>query len=81
MSDFKIIKVDAWEPDPEYELVPEPPKPKKGIQCGKCGMKFDYGVTYGYCCGNQDCPTGWGGHNMACYVGTINSSGGTDARN
>lgn len=28
----------------------------KGIQCGKCNMRFDNGVAYGYYCPNLDCP-------------------------
>lgn len=52
--------------DPEYDWVPpfpppmQPPGVRKGLQCGECGMKFDYGIAYGYYCGNQRCPTGWG---------------------
>jgi hypothetical protein len=48
------------ERDPEYDLIPklpERPAPKKGSQCGECGMKFEYGVAYGYCCMNPRCPT------------------------
>lgn len=48
------------EPDPEYDFVPEPPKPKRGRQCGVCGMKFDYGSMYGYYCQQQNCPMGYG---------------------
>ncbi len=49
-------------PDPDYDYVdPLPPVaplnvPKKGQQCGQCGMKFDYSVTYGYNCGHNACP-------------------------
>ncbi len=51
-------------PDPNYDFVepieaPDQPA-KKGRQCGLCGMKFDYGQTYGFCCGNNNCPTGHG---------------------
>lgn len=53
-------------PDPEYDFTPPlPPKediyanPKRGRQCGECGMKFEYGSSYGYVCGNSRCPTGW----------------------
>lgn len=47
--------------DPEYELVPATPLvTKRGRQCGQCGMKFDYGVAYGYCCTDNNCPMGWG---------------------
>jgi hypothetical protein len=49
--------------DPDYDYIPpikESPV-KKGSQCGECGMKFDYGTAYGYCCMNARCPTGWNG--------------------
>ena len=49
------------EPDPEYDFTPpksESPQ-KRGRQCGECGMKFEYGTAYGYCCPNSNCPTGW----------------------
>jgi hypothetical protein len=47
--------------DPDYDYIPpikESPV-KKGSQCGECGMKFDYGQAYGYCCMNPKCPTKW----------------------
>jgi len=50
------------EPDPEYDFIPpiaDTPKTKKGNQCGECGMKFEYGKAYGYCCRNPKCPAGW----------------------
>lgn len=69
MSGEKIIKglMEAVEhvrntvgPDSDYDFIrplPDPyPPGKKGIQCGECGMKFDYGVSYGYACGNNRCP-------------------------
>ena len=66
-------------PDPEYDFVKPyatrdmPPK-KKGSQCGECGMKFDYGQTYGFCCGNNNCPMGWGplafGGDTSCSMGS-----------
>ena len=28
--------------------------------CGKCGMEFETGRTYGMTCNNYDCPTGLG---------------------
>jgi hypothetical protein len=48
-------------PDPQYDRIePLPAHPmqaqKRGIQCGECGMKFEYGVSYGYACGNPRCP-------------------------
>ena len=44
-----------------YRIVnpPEIKKPErevKGTQCGVCGMKFDYGVAYGYYCPVANCP-------------------------
>lgn len=50
--------------DPDYDYTPPLPERSerqrpKGRQCGECGMKFDYGVAYGYCCMNSRCPTGW----------------------
>jgi len=45
--------------DPEYELVPER-LILKGRQCGKCGMKFDYGTGYGFYCSTYNCPMGFG---------------------
>lgn len=49
------------EPDPEYDFVAASPAVKKGRQCGKCGMKFDYNISYGYWCMNSGCPMGYGG--------------------
>jgi hypothetical protein len=49
--------------DEGYVTVPKLPEPRdvpKGIKCGECGMKFDYGKAYGYCCPNTRCPCGWG---------------------
>jgi len=46
-------------PDENYKLIPPLPKDggsKRGIQCGECGVKFDYGMGYGYCCMNNNCP-------------------------
>ena len=44
-------------PDDNYDLIqPKPSASKKGVQCGQCGMKFDYGTAYGFCCGNINCP-------------------------
>lgn len=42
--------------DEGYEIIP-PLKPnRKGVKCGKCLLKFDDGVAYGYWCPNMDCP-------------------------
>ena len=55
------------ERDPNYDYVPPLPAnhtftwtapPPKGRQCGECGMKFEYGQSYGYHCPSQRCPTG-----------------------
>lgn len=53
-------------PDPDYDYIAPLMKRderqcpvKKGSQCGECGMKFEYGHAYGYCCQNERCPTGW----------------------
>lgn len=52
--------------DPDYEFVPPLPERAgnlwplpKGRQCGECGMKFEYGKAYGYCCASTKCPMGW----------------------
>jgi hypothetical protein len=53
-------------PDPEYDLIAPLPgsleakAPKRGSQCGECGVKFEYGQTYGYSCGSYRCPMGVG---------------------
>jgi hypothetical protein len=47
------------EHDPDYELVTVPPKAKRGRQCGKCGLKFEYGTTYGFSCQDNQCPMGY----------------------
>lgn len=62
---FNRTNKDGIEPDPNYDWVPpitlkKSEGPPKGRQCGQCGLKFDYGVTYGYCCGHSSCPMGWG---------------------
>lgn len=52
------IRVSNILRDPDYDLLPpisEAQRPK-GVQCGECGVKFDYGVSYGYHCGNGRCP-------------------------
>ncbi len=49
--------------DPDYDWVPPLPPQRsapRGKQCGECGMKFEYGTHYGYCCPNTRCPAGWG---------------------
>jgi hypothetical protein len=50
----------TYSPDPEYELVEYKPT-KRGRQCGKCWMKFDYNVNYGFYCQASDCPMGYAG--------------------
>lgn len=48
-------------PNPgEYDVIPKlPPQraQKKGAICGECGMIFEYGKAYGYCCMSDRCPT------------------------
>lgn len=44
-----------FKPDPEYDLIESRPM-KRGTQCGKCGMKFDFNTAYGFCCPDYDCP-------------------------
>ena len=66
-------------PDPEYDFMQpyatmDKPKRKKGSQCGQCGMKFDYGQTYGYSCGHKDCPMG---HGPFAFGGDTTSSMGS----
>ncbi len=55
--------------DPEYDFIePLPfldcvsPMPKKGKQCGECGIKFEYGQTIGFSCADPRCPTGYGAY-------------------
>lgn len=67
MSDgTKVTRGHGIERDPAYDWIEpllEPPQNTnipRGMQCGQCGMKFEYGATYGYCCPNTRCPTGWG---------------------
>ena len=40
-----------------YEIVRPLKMPqRKGIECGVCGMRFDDGKAYGYCCPQVNCP-------------------------
>lgn len=61
-------------PDPDYEYVPatQPNNAfgKKGRQCGQCGTKFDFNVSYGYCCSWINCPMGWGPVTFSNGVGS-----------
>lgn len=57
----------TFEPDPEYDLVLPAAPTKRGQQCGKCGMKFDYNVGYGFYCQNAPCPMGYGSN---CFTTT-----------
>jgi hypothetical protein len=43
-------------PDPEYDLVKKRHNFKRGTQCGECGQKFEYGVSYAYHCPSANCP-------------------------
>jgi len=47
------------ERDRDYDWVPpiQESHAKRGMQCGQCGMKFEYGQAYGYCCMHPQCPT------------------------
>lgn len=53
---------DEQEITPDGYIVIKERKPSqeiRGTQCGKCGMKFEYGKSYGYHCPASDCPVGW----------------------
>ncbi len=40
-----------------YRIVPARDEvTERGIQCGKCGMRFDHGKAYGYYCPKSGCP-------------------------
>jgi hypothetical protein len=39
-----------------YEVIPDRPR---GMQCGRCGMRVEYGKAYGYCCPHGGCPLGF----------------------
>ena len=41
--------------DDGYKIV-GPHTTQRGIKCGLCGMKFDYGKAYGYYCQRAKCP-------------------------
>lgn len=59
----KVSGGSGVERDPDYDWIapiPTPADPPRGKQCGECGMKFDYGTSYGYSCPNTRCPCGWG---------------------
>lgn len=55
---IKRMGEETIQPDPDYDFKPAG---KKGAQCGQCGMKFDYGKAYGFCCQQPGCPMGMGG--------------------
>ena len=50
------------EEEDEWEIVPRRSKGKRirGSKCGECGMKFETGKAYGFCCQNSQCPMGFG---------------------
>ena len=58
MTDKSWINPNGVNRDPEYDFIPPlySGAVKKGVQCGECGIKFDYGQTYGFCCQNPKCP-------------------------
>ena len=39
-----------------YDIIKPLETNRKGIQCGKCGMRFDDGKVYGYWCSRDGCP-------------------------
>ena len=44
----------------DYEVVPDMPfVASRGRKCERCGVKFDYGVSYGFHCPDGGCPMGW----------------------
>lgn len=51
-----------FDPDPDYDQTAPIAKhrAKRGRQCGQCGLKIEYGITYGYCCPTLGCPMNWG---------------------
>lgn len=63
-QDATALADELFKRDPDYDFTPPLPKVgeiqrPKGRQCGECGMKFEYGQSYGFCCPNTRCPTGW----------------------
>ena len=43
--------------DEGYIVVPKREKSAiKGTKCGECGMKFENGKAYGFCCMKEECP-------------------------
>lgn len=47
------------DPDSNYVFIeprPDPAQAKMGVQCGECGIKFEFGQSYGYCCPHNNCP-------------------------
>jgi hypothetical protein len=55
--------IASVERDPEYDWIPPlkeatpwQQRLPRGAQCGECGMKFEYRVTYGYHCPLINCP-------------------------
>ncbi len=47
---------DDW----EYVKIPRlpqgEPRGPKGVECGECGERFDYGKPYAFSCSNTRCP-------------------------
>ena len=58
------MRLNSTTDDEGYIVIPDRKQPPhseiRGMKCARCGMKFDYGVAYGYCCPHRDCPAGWG---------------------
>ena len=41
-----------------YEIIGDKNTPR-GAQCGRCGLKIEYGKAYGYHCPEGGCPLGF----------------------
>lgn len=48
--------IDEVTPDGYRIVKPLPEHSMRGIQCGVCGARFDYGKPYGMMCGKGRCP-------------------------
>jgi len=50
---------DKREITPDGYLVIKDTAPQpiiRGVQCGQCGMKFEYNQGYGFSCQHSNCP-------------------------
>ena len=45
-----------------YIVIPErvelPGQRIRGVECGKCRLRFEYGQSIGFACSQGDCPLG-----------------------